>query len=135
VSDRDTVLAAVERINASWTSGDPDAIAASLRELFDGDIVIRGPRFAEMGRGRTECIASYVDFARAARVAGFEMNGAAVDVFGDLAVATYEWTIAYTLEGTDYRERGYDAFAFRREGSRWVAVWRVMLPSKSETDS
>ena len=135
MSERDAVLDAVHHINAAWTKRAPDEIAPTLHDAFADDIVIRGPDFAEVGRGRTECIASYVDFVRKARVHSFEMSHSAVDLFGDFAIATYEWTIFYMLEGTDYRERGYDAFAFHRDGSRWLAVWRFMLPSKSETDS
>jgi len=129
----DAVSALLERINAAWTSHNPEATAALLRNAFADDMVIRGPKFEEMARGRHACVASYLDFIRKAEVHAFHASKPIIDRAQESAIAAYGWSIDYTLDGTRYTEEGHDVFAFRLVDGRWIAFWRTMLMGDSET--
>ena len=51
-----------------------------------------------------------------------------IDVWGNTAVATYRYEIAYEMGGQLYQEMGQDLFVFVRDGGRWRAVWRTLIP-------
>jgi uncharacterized protein (TIGR02246 family) len=112
----------VERINDAWRSGRPDGLAA----YFHPDIVIVGPDYQEMGRGREACVASYRDFLGSAVVRAYRESGLVVRQWGTTAVATYGWEMDYEQGGQLHREAGTDLFVFARQGDAWLAVWRAV---------
>lgn len=118
----------VRRINQAWVLRRTEDLEALLHPA----IVVAPPPPAEPVRGREACIESYREFALEARVLHFEELHPAVEVFGDTAVATYDFAITYEMSGTYTTERGREIFVLTHEGGRWQAVWRTQLPPAAE---
>ncbi len=121
-SDRTAVRAVVAQINSAWRNRDFDA----LPECFADDAVMVGPDYAELGRGRAFFVDSYRDFAVGADVLDYEESEPLVDVFGDVAICAYRWTITYRRDGGPQTEHGSDQFVLTRTNSRWRVVWRYI---------
>lgn len=125
-NDRDEIQLLITKMNRAWLKGNLE----ELREYFHDDIVIKGPRFESVGTGgKEECIKSYEDFSRAARIRDFKESDIQVDVFGSTAVATFAWEIDYEMTGQSYHESGHDVFVFTRDKGKWRAIWRAVLPA------
>lgn len=118
--DRETIRAAITEINQAWLEGR----FGDLQPWFHPEMVIVAPGFAQRLEGAAACADSYREFMQAAVVHGFEAGPADVDVWGDVAVASYAWDIDYEMAGRRLSERGRDLFVFVRDGGRWRAVWR-----------
>jgi len=112
----------VQRINQAWRTGHPE----QLEEFFHPDMVITGPGYQVMGRGRTACIDSYRQFAATATIHEYSESNFKTEVWGDTAVCTYTWTIDYETAGRRSRETGTDQFVFGRQASQWLALWRCV---------
>ncbi|MGH2374379.1 MAG: YybH family protein [bacterium] len=123
--DRETIRVLLRKINDAWVKGDPD----DLSQYFHEDIVIVAPRFQGIERGREACVRSYKEFTSQARTHEYVESDAAIEQWDDTAVATYRYDITYEMDGTVYRESGWDVFVFRRDNERWRAVWRTLIPS------
>ncbi|MEZ4553908.1 MAG: nuclear transport factor 2 family protein [Dehalococcoidia bacterium] len=118
----------VRRVNQAWVLGRTE----ELETLLHLSMVVLPPPPAEPVRGREACIESYREFALAARVLHFEELHPTVDIFGDTAVATYDFAITYEMNGTYTTERGREIFVLAHEDGRWQAVWRTQLPAAAE---
>jgi len=118
------------KINAAWTGGNPEELA----EYFHDDMVISGPGFREAGRGREACVASYRSFTASSRILTFEETDHKIEVWGGVALVSYRYSIDYEFDGEAHRDAGYDVFLFKREGGRWLAVWRALLPAHAEPE-
>jgi len=112
----------VQQINDAWRSGE----TADLNRYFHTDMVIVSPGFQALTRGRVACVRSYEDFVRNAVIHEYSESEPTIDVWGDTAVATYGWKMAYEQKGTVSREQGHDQFVFAREPDGWRAVWRML---------
>lgn len=112
----------VTEINQAWLSGRVD----DLNRIFHEDMVIVGPDFQELSRGKASCVKSYRDFLAQAQVIDYRESECIVDDWGVVAVATSPWEMTYGLGGQRYRESGHDTFVFKKEDGRWQAVWRLM---------
>lgn len=117
----------LQRINNSWLSNKPDEVSKVLADCFHPNMVIKGCDLKTMAKGRDACVRSYVGFIQEAQVKAFSQNEADIQVTDDTAIATYGWTIMYTLEGKEYTEPGHDVFVFQRANGKWLAIWRAML--------
>jgi len=129
--DTDEIRRLLQRINETWIWENPARFPAILGECFHEAMVIRGPEFRTMSAGRDACIQSYLDFVRQAKVSACTLSTPDVDVWGDTALATYSWKVAYERNGEQYQDSGHDVFALVRAGGRWLAVWRAVLPGES----
>jgi hypothetical protein len=118
----DDVRQVLERINDAWRSGRLDDLGNS----FHADMVIVGPGYQELARGREACVASYREFLRASAVRAYRESKLALREWGGAAVATYEWEMDYEQGGRLHREVGTDLFVFERQGEKWLAVWRAI---------
>jgi hypothetical protein len=118
----------LSRINEAWSKLRGDAMTAALNECFAEEIVMRGPGFIFLGKGRDLAVRSYHDFVNQAEVKNFSVDEPQIDVAGETATAQYKWTMTYVLNEREYTERGYDVFVFARRDKKWLAVWRAMLP-------
>jgi ketosteroid isomerase-like protein len=116
------VQQALEWINESWRSGQMDRLADAIHP----DMVIVGPGYQELARGRDACVASYRAFLSSAIVRAYRESDLTVRVWGNVAVATYAWEMDYEQGGRLHREKGTDLFVFERAGERWLAVWRAV---------
>jgi ketosteroid isomerase-like protein len=123
VREQTEVRDLVKQINQAWLSGK----VAELNSYFHDDMVIKGPAFQELCRGRAACVKSYEEFLAQAKVLDYKEAPPAVDMFGRMAVALCPWEMTYALAGKQYRETGHDTLVFTRETGRWLVVWRLML--------
>ena len=123
----DEIRDRLRAINDSWLSDEPEEVSRILTDCFHPDMVIKGCDLKTLAKGREACVLSYVGFIRQAKVGAFSQDKPDIQVTGDTAVATYGWTIMYTLEGKEYTEPGHDVFVFQRTNGKWLAIWRAML--------
>jgi hypothetical protein len=112
----------VSEINQAWLNGRVD----DLNQIFHEDMIIIGPDFQELSRGRASCVKSYRDFLAQAKVIDYRESESIVDDWVTVAVATSPWEMTYELGGQRYRESGHDTFVFKKEDGQWQAVWRLM---------
>jgi hypothetical protein len=122
----------LSRINNAWSKLRGDAMTAALNECFADEIVMRGPGFVFLGKGRDSAVQSYHDFVTQAEVKSVLLDEPQIDVAGDTATAQYKWTMTYVLNGEEYTEHGHDVFVFARRDNKWLAVWRALLPEQPE---
>lgn len=118
----DAVRRAVQQISEAWRTGHPE----KLHEFFHADMVIVGPGYQELGRGREACVRGYEDFLRGATIHEYRESAPVVRAWEGTAVAHYDWEMAYEVNGQSSREVGTDLFVFARENGRWLAVWRAL---------
>ena len=71
---------------------------------------------------------SYREFAEHAKVRKFIESDFVIDIWGDVALASYNFEIDYEMRGEELSDSGRDLFLFLREGGRWRALWRTVLP-------
>lgn len=128
-ADRRMIRRIVGEMNHAWRNGN----TVELDRYFHADMVIVGPGYQELTRGRETCVRSYADFLGSARIHETSETERAIDVWGDTAVASYGWTMTYEQNGQLARETGHDQFVFTREPDGWRAVWRTVTftPSPS----
>jgi hypothetical protein len=117
----------LSRINDAWIKQRGEAMTAALNECFAQDVVLRGPGFAFVGKGRDLVVQSYHDFISQAEVKSFSLDEPEIDVTGETATAQYTWAMTYAIGGKEYTEHGRDVFVLARRDKRWLAVWRAML--------
>jgi hypothetical protein len=115
----------ISKINQAWLGGR----IGELHEYFHNDMVIRGPDFTKLARGRGACVKSYEDFIQKSLVRNFKASEPKVDVWDNSAVATCSWEITYEMQGQAYQEFGRDLFVLTRSGGRWQVIWRAVLLS------
>jgi Domain of unknown function (DUF4440) len=72
---------------------------------------------------------SYADFVARATIKGYSEEEAAIDLWGDTAVASYRFALAWEMDGQPYYQAGRDLFVLHRENDRWQAVWRTIIPA------
>ena len=126
ISEPDTqseIRQRLHEINVAWINGRPEELAA----LFHEDIVVVLPGFQDQIWGRAAAIASYDDFANQATIHEYREEDHRVEVWGDTAVASYRFEIAYELDGEGCRDTGRDLFVFTRQHGQWLVVWRTLL--------
>lgn len=125
--DADAIWTAIEDSNTAWLEGRPQ----DVESLFDEDAVLVAPGLADRIKGKAAVVATYVETARQIKTLSFEILDSAVDIFGDTAVATYTFDVAYELEGHRMDERSQETLVFRRLLSGWKVVWRSQTPLPS----
>ncbi len=121
---REGIRALLNNISDAWTKGRPE----ELEEYFHEDMVIASPGFKGGGRGKDDCVQSYKDFASHAKIREVRGSDHLIDVWSDTAVASYRFEIDYEINGQEHHDVGHDLFVFAREGGKWLAVWRTIIP-------
>jgi hypothetical protein len=121
------IRSVLKTINGAWLSGNPDAVQLTLTSCFHPEMVMKGGDLRTVAAGRDACVQSYIDFIQRAKVSDFQQDEPDIHMFGDAAIASYTWRIAYALEGKEYDESGSDMFVFVRQKGKWLAVWRAMI--------
>jgi uncharacterized protein (TIGR02246 family) len=122
-SDRESVAAAMERINRAWLDRQP----ADLQALFHPDLTMALPGFVGRVEGRQALVAGFEDFCTHATVEDYHESNRQVDVVGDTAVVSFDYPMVYERLGQRNRATGRDLWVFARDGGKWLAVWRTML--------
>src|ERR1041384_8187488 len=122
--EQNEVWQLVREGNRAWVSG----AARELASLYDEHAVVITPG---MGRveGREAIVKSYEDYLHHARTHSFEELEHSVEVFGDLAMATYRFAVRYTPAGEDGErdEAGQEILALRRTSEGWKVIWRTQI--------
>jgi uncharacterized protein (TIGR02246 family) len=127
--DTEEIWQLVKRMNDAWAKDGPDELAS----FFHEDIVMVHPDFTQRTEGKAACVASYEEFRKQAAILDFKISHPGIDVFGETAIATYSYEIAYEMGGERFNDTGRDVFIFVRENGRWLAVWRTMIISQPES--
>jgi hypothetical protein len=117
------VRRALDALNAAWRERRFTDLAAS----FDEQVVMRGPGLVELARGRDALVKSYADFMTRSNVTEYVESGHAIDRWGDMAIARFDWSMTWIQNGKEDRASGQDMFVFQQRGTQWIAVERVML--------
>jgi hypothetical protein len=126
-ADQTAIRDLLSQINDAWTKQRGEAMTAALNECFAEDMVMRGPDFVFLGKGRDLIVQSYHDFVSNAEVKSLSLDDPEIDITGETATAQYKWTMTYALGGQEYTEHGRDLFVLARRDNKWLAVWRAML--------
>ena len=121
--DRESVAAAMERINRAWLERRP----ADLLALFHPDLTMVLPGFAGRVAGHQALVAGFEDFCTHATVEDYRESNQQVDVVGDTAVVSFDYQMVYEKSGQRNKATGRDLWVFARHGGGWLAVWRTML--------
>jgi len=111
-------------LSAAWRERRYD----DLRDVLAEDMVFALPGFGGRLEGASAVVASYREFMERATLTAYEESPPTVDVWGETAVASFRWEMAWLAGGVPNRGAGHDVFIFRRAGpgAPWRAVWRTM---------
>ncbi len=112
------VWASLRALNDAWTTGDP----ARLAEYFHPQMVAITATDRLRLTGRDACLASWQGFAQAARIHRWRELEPLVQLYGDTAIVTYYFDMAFDMGGRRIDMGGRDMFVFVREHGRWWAV-------------
>jgi uncharacterized protein (TIGR02246 family) len=118
----DAVRAATSRISAAWQERRYD----DLSRMFAEDMVFTLPGFSGRLEGREAIVTSYREFMERVTLTSYREEQLVVHVWGDTAVASYRWDMAWVAGGVPNHETGQDVFAFRHANGTWLAIWRTM---------
>ncbi|HEY0786203.1 MAG TPA: nuclear transport factor 2 family protein [Acidobacteriaceae bacterium] len=127
VAEETVVRHLVERINNAWFHRRGAEMREAISDSIAEDVVMRGPGFAFMGKGREFMLDSYRKFAVEAEIRDFSTRHFTGEISGDTAVVQYGWKMVYDLSEGEYTEQGHDLFVFARRQGKWLLVWRVLL--------
>jgi len=117
----------ISEINTAWIKGSPE----KLEDYFHEDMVIVGPDFSVIGKGRTACVNSYREFIAQASEIDFTRNSVDVSVWGGTSIASYSYTISWKSGGKHFHAAGKDMFIFSYIDNSWKAVWRMAVPGNT----
>lgn len=115
----------VQALNRSWTQGKGE----TLSDYFHEEMVAITPTAGERIEGREACVAAWKAFAETATIRSWEESEPKVALFGDTAVVTYYFRIAFELGGESISMRGRDLFTMVYQNGRWLAVADHFSPS------
>src|SRR5215207_7722821 len=122
---RAAVAAALARLSTAWRNRRYDELAA----LFDEGIVMALPGFVGRVEGREALVESYREFMERATLTDYKEQPAVIDIWGDTAVASYQWEMQWLVGGVPNHAAGHEVFVFGRTSAgtaEWRAVWRTM---------
>lgn len=112
------VWSTLRALNDAWTKGDPDDLAAYFHE----NMVAVTATDRERLTGRNACLESWKRFAQAARIHRWTELEPQIQLYGNTAVVTYYFDMAFDMGGRTVELDGRDMFVFVHENGRWWAV-------------
>jgi ketosteroid isomerase-like protein len=95
--------------------------------LFHPALTLVLPGFSARVEGREANVAGFADFCAHATIREYRERDQQIDVFGDIAVASFAYEMVYERGGQRSRATGRDLWVFARQQGSWLAVWRTML--------
>jgi uncharacterized protein (TIGR02246 family) len=120
------IRAVLAALTKAWRTGRTQDIGA----LLHPSVVFVLPGFSGRAEGPAACIATYTEFLAAALVLRYEEGEATVDVFGESAVASFHWEMAWEMGGQRSEEAGHDIYSLVRTDGRWLVAWRTLVPAQ-----
>ena len=128
VAAREAVRRTFLQLSAAWQARRYDELATLLAD----DMVFALPDFGGRLEGGAAVVASYREFMERITLTAYREDAPTIDVWGDTAVVSYRWEMAWLAGGVANDESDYDVFVFRRMANSdagtepWLAVWRTM---------
>ena len=110
----------VEALSAAWRERRYDALAA----LFADDMVFALPGFTGRLEGGPAIVASYREFMDRVELTHYQEDAPTIDVWGDTAVVSYRWDMAWVAGGVRDRPRRVRVSAHSAGRCRRCAVAR-----------
>jgi uncharacterized protein (TIGR02246 family) len=117
------IRAVLAALTKAWRTGRTQDIAALLHPA----VVFVLPDFKGRVEGPKACVATFEEFLSAALVLRYEEEAPTVDVFGDTAVATFRWEMAWEMGGQRSEDKGHDVYVLLRTEGRWLIAWRTLV--------
>jgi len=108
----------VRKMNDAWTKGNPDDLVG----YFHRDMIAITATERNRIDGGADCVAGWKGFANAAQIHRWEEIDPVIHVYGDSAVVTYYYDMAFDMGGQSMELGGRDMFFFVKEDGRWWAV-------------
>jgi hypothetical protein len=78
--------------------------------------------------GAAACIASWKDFASAAKIHHREESDPVIHVYGSSAVVAYYFDMSFDMGGQAINMGGRDMFLLVKENGKWLAVADQFFP-------
>ncbi len=128
---KEEIWKTVQDINRAWAvQGD----AAKLTNYFHKDMVVISPMDGIQGEGGEVCVNSYRAFIEAAQIHHMEESDPKIQIYkeGEVAIVTYNFDIAYDMEGKSIRESGQEMFVMTKEDGKWWVTTKVLLSYKDK---
>lgn len=115
------ILATIRDMNRAWTTGWHEE---EFRQHIHKDAVAVVPSVPGRLEGRDAYVAGWRGFALAATIHSWQESDYKVEIFtgGKCSVATYYFTIDFTLGGVRQTMKGRDMFFLVKEGKTWLVV-------------
>ncbi len=115
----------IRESNRAWVAG----AVHELSSLFDERAAVVLPGFTGRLEGRQAIVKSYEEYVHHARTHAFEELEHSVDVFGDVAMVAYRFSVRYTLlaEDQEREDTGEEILMLRRGPEGWKVLWRTQL--------
>lgn len=124
--EQENIWKIIEKINLAWCKKNTD----DLLNYFHNKMVISTSEMTIIGEGREICIQSYKNFVENANIHDFNVINLRINIINNTAFAVYSYEIKYEKNGTQYDEKGREAFILTNEKDKWLAVWRIILNDK-----
>jgi len=112
------IIEFIKKMNKCWTEGDP----AELNDYFHENMVAVTPMQKELIEGREACVAGWTGFAKNTSIKNWNEYGHSVQIYGNAAVVTYYYDIAFEMGGREINLSGRDMFTLVKENNKWLAV-------------
>jgi hypothetical protein len=116
----------IKQINLSWREGHSER----LKEYFHERMMIVSSDLKILGEGSEACIRSYSDFTKQVTLKKYSESEPEIHIWGNTAIASYKYDVAWEMNGKSFDESGKDLFVFTYENGKWLAVWRKLVPDK-----
>jgi ketosteroid isomerase-like protein len=116
--DEYEVWETLRNLNDAWTKSD----GRMLVEFFHKDMVAITPIDRNRREGRENCLAGWLGFLTMARVHHWKEIDPKIQLFGNTAIVTYYFDMAYETGGEMVKTGGRDMFVFVKEDGKWWAV-------------
>jgi ketosteroid isomerase-like protein len=117
------IWSVVRRINQASIQCD----LATLQQLTYEDMVII-PEFMHRVKGQQLYLDSVNEFAGRGEVIDYREIDPNIEIFGDTAVASFQYESEWKSNNESYHEKGKDIWVLKHFEDTWKLVWRTLLP-------
>jgi ketosteroid isomerase-like protein len=105
-------------LNDCWTKED----GIRLTEYFHKDMVAITPVDKLRREGQQACLDGWIGFAKATHILYWKEIDPKVQVYGNAAVVSYYFDMAFEMNGNRIESKGRDMLFFIKENGKWLAV-------------
>jgi len=111
----------VRELNRCWTCGDP-AELDKLADYFHDEMVAITTTNRFRLEGKEACLRGWQGFARSVKIHSWKETDPKVQIFGNTAVVTYYFDMAFGLAGQTIHMEGRDMFTLIKENNKWLVI-------------